>query len=42
MRHRLGRRLRACVRSPALGSIMVLGLLLLALFVLWLFAANFI
>jgi uncharacterized membrane protein len=32
----------AVVRSPAIGSIMVLGLLLLALFVLWLFAANLI
>jgi uncharacterized membrane protein len=28
------------LRSPALGSIAVLGLLLLALFALWLFAAN--
>src|SRR5215475_262464 len=30
------------LRSPAIGSIMVLGLVLLALFVLWLFAAWFI
>lgn len=29
-------------RSPALGGVMVMGLLLLALFCLWLFAANFI
>ena len=32
----------AVVRSPAIGSIAVMGLLLLALFCLWLFAANFI
>lgn len=32
----------AVARSPAMGSILVLGLLLLALFVLWLFAANLI
>lgn len=31
----------AVVRSPAIGSIMVMGLLLLAIFCLWLFAANF-
>lgn len=30
------------VRSPNIGSIMVMGLLLLAIFCLWLFAANFI
>jgi uncharacterized membrane protein len=30
----------AVARSPALGSILVLGLLLLALFTLWLFTAN--
>lgn len=30
------------VRSPRIGSIMVMGLLLLAIFCLWLFAANFI
>ena len=30
------------MRSPALGSVLVLGLLLLALFALWLFAASFI
>ncbi len=29
------------VRSPNIGSIMVMGLLLLAIFCLWLFAANF-
>ena len=29
------------VRSPAIGSIMVMGLLLLAIFCVWLFAANF-
>jgi uncharacterized membrane protein len=29
-------------RSPALGAIMVMGVLLAALFVFWLFAANFI
>jgi uncharacterized membrane protein len=32
----------AVTRSPAFGSILVLGLLLLALFALWLFAANLI
>lgn len=32
----------AVLRSPAIGSILVLGLLLLALFALWLFAASFI
>ncbi len=32
----------AVARSPAMGSILVLGLLLLALFALWLFAANLI
>ncbi len=32
----------AVVRSPAIGSISVMGLLLLAIFCLWLFAANFI
>jgi uncharacterized membrane protein len=32
----------AVVRSPAIGAIIVMGLLLLALFCLWLFAANFI
>lgn len=32
----------AVLRSPAIGSILALGLLLLALFVLWLFAASFI
>ena len=32
----------AVVRSPAIGSITVMGLLLLALFCLWLFAANLI
>jgi uncharacterized membrane protein len=32
----------AVVRSPAIGSIAVMGLLLLALFCLWLFAANLI
>ena len=32
----------AVLRSPGIGSIMVLGLLLLALFALWLFAANLI
>lgn len=32
----------AVARSPALGSILVMGLLLLALFCLWLFAANLI
>jgi len=32
----------AVARSPAAGSILVLGLLLLALFALWLFAANLI
>jgi uncharacterized membrane protein len=32
----------AALRSPAIGSILVLGLLLLALFALWLFAASFI
>ena len=31
----------AVVRSPAIGSIMVMGLLLLAIFCVWLFAANF-
>ena len=30
------------LRSPAIGSVLVLGLLLLALFVLWLVAASFI
>jgi uncharacterized membrane protein len=30
------------LRSPAIGSIVVMGLLLLALFALWLFAASFI
>lgn len=30
------------VRSPNIGSIMVMGLLLLAIFCVWLFAANFI
>ncbi len=32
----------AVVRSPAIGAILVMGLLLLALFCLWLSAANFI
>jgi len=32
----------AVLRSPAIGSILVLGMLLLALFALWLFAASFI
>jgi uncharacterized membrane protein len=32
----------AVARSPAIGSILVMGLLLLALFCLWLFAANLI
>lgn len=32
----------AVLRSPAIGSILVLGLVLLALFALWLFAASFI
>ena len=32
----------AVMRSPAIGSILVLGMLLLALFALWLFAASFI
>ena len=32
----------AVLRSPAIGSVLVLGLLLLALFALWLFAASFI
>src|SRR5882724_6769772 len=32
----------AVVRAPAIGSILVLGLLLLALFSVWLFAAYFI
>jgi uncharacterized membrane protein len=32
----------AVLRSPALGSVLVLGLILLALFALWLFAASFI
>ena len=32
----------AVARSPAIGAILVMGLLLLALFCLWLFAANFI
>ena len=32
----------AVIRSPAIGSIMALGLLLLGLFALWLCAANFI
>lgn len=32
----------AVVRSPAVGSILALGLVLLGLFALWLFAANFI
>ena len=32
----------AVVRSPAIGAILVMGLLLLALFCVWLFAANFI
>ena len=30
------------MRAPAIGAILVMGLLLLALFCLWLFAANFI
>ena len=32
----------AVLRSPAIGSILVLGLVLLALFALWLFSASFI
>ena len=32
----------AVVRAPAIGAILVMGLLLLGLFCLWLFAANFI
>lgn len=32
----------AVVRAPAIGAILVMGLLLLALFCLWLFTANFI
>lgn len=32
----------AVARSPAIGAILVMGLLLLALFCLWLFTANFI
>ncbi len=32
----------AVLRSPAIGSVVVMGLLLLALFALWLFAASFI
>jgi uncharacterized membrane protein len=32
----------AVVRAPAIGAILVMGLLLLAIFCLWLFAANFI
>lgn len=32
----------AVLRSPAIGSVLVLGLVLLALFALWLFAASFI
>jgi uncharacterized membrane protein len=32
----------AALRSPAMGSILVLGLVLLSLFALWLFAASFI
>ena len=34
--------MRKVLRSPAIGSVLVLGLLLLALFALWLFAASFI